>query len=208
MNDNICFDKTSFYSFVTVAIVVISVVLYQIHKKILDQAQQQIQEMESEFKREMKQQQRLQSDHEQHMKAAFLASQTREMASDIQHREDAERMFNPFVPPVKRGPLSFIGAMKTTPVNIPTRGEYGSFQQLGYLQGKDDINHAMPLMGRRIHSNQWEYYTFHHKNPNIKIPLGTHNNEIYDKSEMQIPGYTGNFDVKIYELDHPRYVPY
>jgi len=67
----------------------------------------------------------------------------------------------------------------------------------------------MPLMGRRIHSRKHEYYTFHHNNPNIKIPINIKGDqEIYDETSLQVPGYKGNFTVKIYDLDHPRYVPY
>jgi len=90
----------------------------------------------------------------------------------------------------------------------PTRGEYGSFQQVGYLYNTADVDQAMPLISRRIHSNQYEYYTFHHKNPQIKIPIKIQGNqEINDGDTVSVQGY-GNLQAQIYDLDAPRYIPY
>lgn len=203
----ICFDRKNFYLYTTVALVIIAFVLYSIHSRQLENARDHLKEVRREFKEAVrKQDQQYQDADNAHTHQPLREMQ--QMAHNVQHHEDAQRMFNPFVPPVNRGSLSFLGALKTTPVNTPTRGEYGSFQQMGYLQSEDESDHAMPLMGRRIHSNQWEYYTFHHNNPNIKIPLKTKYDEIRDDSKMNVPGYSSNFTVKIYNLDHPRYIPY
>ncbi len=99
--------------------------------------------------------------------------------------------------------------MPRVPVTVPTRGEYGSFQQTGYLYNKDLPDQAMPLMGRRIHSNQYEYYTFHHNNQQIKIPVDVAGKRLLNDGEtVSVSGYPQQFHVKIYELDSPRYIPY
>jgi uncharacterized protein YdeI (BOF family) len=131
-------------------------------------------------------------------------------ASEVQRLEDMQRMTHPLAPPMRRGPFSYTGHRgPTAPVGIPTRGEYGSFQQMGFLHNAADPDQAMPLVGRRIHSNQYEYYTFHHNNPQIKIPIKIQSNkEINDGDEVTVSGYTTDMQAKIYELDVPRYIPY
>ena len=131
------------------------------------------------------------------------------LAAQAQRHEDMQRLAHPLVPPVRRGPFSYMPGGPTVPVSIPTRGEYGSFQQSGYLFNTNTPDQAMPLMGRRIHSNQYEYYTFHHNNPQIKIPIKIQGNkEINDGDTVTVPGYNNNFSAKIYDLDAPRYIPY
>ena len=131
------------------------------------------------------------------------------MAHDVQRVEDLQRMTHPMAPPLRRGDFSYSGQLPTVPISVPTRGEYGSFQQMGFLHNTNDIDQAMPLMGRRIHSNQYEYYTFHHNNPSIKIPIKiTGNREITDGQSINLDGYTDALQVKIYDLDAPRYIPY
>lgn len=137
--------------------------------------------------------------------------------SSVQQLEDMQRMFHPLAPPLRRGHHGYMGFREhVVPgvglpfnVNIPTRGHMDSFQQSGYLYNKDIPDQAMQLMGRRIHSNQYEYYTFHHNNPHIKIPLERQNKkEIFDGDEVPVPGYDKAFTVKIYKNDSPQYIPY
>jgi hypothetical protein len=108
-------------------------------------------------------------------------------------------------PPLKRDFYNSYYSQVHVPVGIPTRGEYGNFHQLGFLFNNSE--QAMSLMGRRIQSNKFEYYTFHHKNPQIKIPID-HAKEINTGESLVIPGYTNQFTVRLYENDTPRYVPY
>lgn len=124
-------------------------------------------------------------------------------------KPDMDRYLHPLVPPVRRGVATYgLNGGPSIPINIPTRGEYGPFHQMGYLHNPTDPDQAMPLMGRRIHSNQYEYYTFHHGNPNIKIPI-KNNREIEDGSDVTVSTYPGvTFNAAIYEVDVPRYVPY
>lgn len=123
---------------------------------------------------------------------------------------DMLRFLHPLTPPVRRSQSSFPYTRGIFPINTPTRGEYGPFHTMGYLYNTDDQELAMPLIGRRIHSNKYEYYTFHHKHPEIKIPINiTGDKEINHGDTVNISSYPDtNFTVSIYETDVPRYVPY
>ena len=66
-------------------------------------------------------------------------------------------------------------------------------------------------------SNKWLYYTETDKLHPVKIPV-THKNkdctddhgcdEINDGDSVVIPSYNGDFKVKIYKMNKPRYIPY
>jgi len=218
----ICFDKTTFYLFLFCGLAVIISVLLYIHVR-------QLESVKDSFNAKLKylhqQTQQTRQDQSQSHSAFADANATGSAIGlelgpgpkpiQIQPAEiiqqDVERMVNPFIPPMQRNPYSIAGMALTAPVmtNVPTHGEYGPFQQVGYLQNAGNIDHAMPLMGRRIYSNKYEYYTFHHNNPTIKIPIKVKGDqEIYDDITINVPGYAGQFKVKIYELDAPRYIPY
>lgn len=114
---------------------------------------------------------------------------------------DLTRMLHPMVPPYRRA-----GYHLNT--GIPTRGPYGPFHAMGFLHNAADAEQAMPLMGRRIHSNQYEYYTFHHSNPNIKIPI-KEKKEIDDGATINLQSYPGvSFRVSLYDTDQPAYTPF
>lgn len=183
----VCFDSSTFY---TVMIVGIGTILYVINN-IYQQKQSLIMNDED-------QPQQLPSELERGM-----------FAAQVQRLEDMQRMTHPLSPPMRRGPFSYSGASVTVPVNTPTRGEYGGFQQMGFLHNTADQDQAMPLMGRRIHSNQYEYYTFHHNNPQIKIPIKIKGDrEITDGDNVDVHSYGTPLEAKIYDLDAPRYIPY
>ena len=209
----ICFDTTTFYTVMIAGFSIIIYVIITIYKEKLQEAKNFIQHstVESEptptviysSQPETNQIMQQMSDHDQARQIEMGA-----MAASIQRLEDMQRMHHPMAPPMRRGPFNYTGASPTVPVSIPTRGEYGSFQQMGYLYNPADNDQAMPLMGRRIHSNQYEYYTFHHNNPNIKIPIKIQGNrEIMDGENVSVDGYT-NLQAKIYQIDSPRYIPY
>ena len=125
---------------------------------------------------------------------------------------DVQRIVHPLIPPIRRGPyqLSYHQGLRQSGfVNTPTRGEYGSFHQMGFLSNKNNSEQTVPLIGRKLHSNQYEYYTFHHMNPNVKIPLKIRGNrELYTDDTVTVPSYTDKFTVTKYDIDQPRYIPY
>ena len=98
--------------------------------------------------------------------------------------------------------------------NYPTRGLPDPYQMIGYLSRNADEKFVQ-LYGRPTYpgSNLWEYYVGIEQNGYLqKIPLQNRNNkEIYDGDTLTIPGMDpskGQFTVKIYNYDTPRYNPY
>lgn len=146
--------------------------------------------------------------------------------------KDRELMTDPLLPPHRRnyyieGP-NYV--TKGVPINIQTRGYDGGYQQLGMLY-RDDIEdkekqignntetNILPLFGKPMYSNssKWMYYTSSDKFNNVKIPISYKGrdcsddygcDELYNDDQINIPAYNGNFKVKIYKFDKPRYIPY
>jgi hypothetical protein len=145
---------------------------------------------------------------------------------------DKELMENPLLPPHRRnyyieGPTY---VSKGVPINIETRGYAGDYQQIGMLYreevsdqdrqiGNNNDTNILPLFGKPMYSNssKWGYYTSSDKFNNVKIPITFKGrdcsddygcDEIYDQDIITIPAYNGNFKVKIYKFDKPRYIPY
>jgi hypothetical protein len=129
-------------------------------------------------------------------------------ANENQRDQDYQRMVNPFIPPLQRGPFSPMLAEKTLPINSPTHGEYGNFQSVGYAYKPTNPDQMFQLFGRRIYSNKYEYYVIH-PFTQIKIPVRVKNDwELSRDDKIIINGFPGDFIVEIYDLDQPRYVPY
>ena len=148
--------------------------------------------------------------------------------------KDHERIINPLMPPERRNhyidPHSHLMVSPGVPINIPTRGESGGFQQIGVLHKIESTDTTMrvgqntepvilPLMGAPTYngSNKWTYYTATDKYNQIKLPLTNNNrqcdseygcDELYDDDLVTIPAYNGSFKVKIYQFDKPRYLPF
>jgi hypothetical protein len=141
------------------------------------------------------------------------------------HQKNHERVINPLLPPERSYENTY-----GVPINIPTRGSSGGFQQVGMLYKQDISNSSatignnsetavFPLYGRPIYpgSNKWSYYTASDKFNSVKMPI-SHNGrrcdadygcqELYTGDMIQIPAYNGNFKVEIYDYDKPRYIPY
>ena len=145
--------------------------------------------------------------------------------SNYLHQKNHERIINPLLPPERSYENTY-----GIPINIPTRGSSGGFQQIGMLYkqnitdssatiGNSSETAVFPLYGRPIYpgSNKWSYYTASDKFNSVKMPI-THNGrrcdadygcqELYSGDIIQIPAYNGDFKVEIYDYDKPRYIPY
>ena len=117
-----------------------------------------------------------------------------------------KRLSDPLLPPERTYPY-----MKTqmVPINIPTRGYPEEFQQYGVLMKNDDSGKTFSLFGRREYpgSRNYEYFVTSSSSYNaVKIPLPD-KKEIYDGAEIPVPGHEGQYKVKLYKLDTPRYIP-
>jgi hypothetical protein len=136
--------------------------------------------------------------------------------------KEQERLINPLLPPERSYVLTNAGL--PVYMDMPTRGYIGGFQQIGLLYKKDakeDSNNEtniLPLFGRPTftNSNKWNYYTTSDKFHSLKIPLkfkGRDCNdengctELYDNDMVKVDPYNGEFSVKIYGYDSPKYIP-
>jgi hypothetical protein len=191
MPGQVCFDSSMFYTVMTAGIMVIVFVIYQLYSEKVRQYEKSGSE-ETQIEN---------NDPEPPIWAQRLLA-----AQQQQHNEDLHRIVNPLIPPMRRSDYGLSGSI---PINIPTRGEYGPFQQVGYLYDPENPKQTMPLMGRRIHSNQFEYYTTNHYNNHVKIPIRIKGDkELDDGGTLPLEGYKNDFVIKLYDLDAPRYIPY
>ena len=193
MPGQVCFESSMFYTVMTAGILVILFVVYQLYSEKVRQYEVSTSgsALENNDPEPPEWAQRL------------LAAQQRQASEDMQ------RLVNPLIPPLRRSDYALSGSQPMVPINIPTRGEYGPFQQVGYLYDPENPKQTMPLMGRRIHSNRFEYYTTNHYNTHVKIPLSIKGDkELDDGENLPVEGYRNNFKIKLYDLDAPRYIPY
>lgn len=116
----------------------------------------------------------------------------------------------PFRQDIYNEPSQTQSTQSTLKINQNTRGEYTNWHQVGILSPKNSTNNEtiMALYGRRLHGDNWEYYTTHHINTDVKIPLDNIKKELYDGDTLTVTGYQDDFVVEIYELDAPKYIPY
>jgi len=118
----------------------------------------------------------------------------------------------------RMSPFSIDVSQVGVPINEPTRGESGPYQQVGYLQAEGEK--ILPLFGRQVYpgSNKWTYYTSTDQYHQVKVPIKINNkdctgeygcDEIYGDSKVDVPAYPNrDFKATIYSLDAPRYIPF
>ena len=129
---------------------------------------------------------------------------------------------NPFSPPLKQNRYFDTASSDIrggVPINVPTRGFRDEYKQVGILtrdMGKETI---LPVMGRRLYTNnsKWQYYTMTDKSNSIRLPM-SHNgrsctseygcDELKKGDVVYVEGYKDAFKVTIYENSAPRYIPY
>lgn len=139
--------------------------------------------------------------------------------------KSTERVINPTLPPERSYEQTY-----NVPINIPTRGVSGGFQQVGILYkesvdseesqiGNNNDSVVLPLYGRPTYpgSNKWTYYTSSDKYHTVKMPISNNGkecnndigcNEIYDGELITLPAYNSVFKVQLYNYDKPRYLPH
>ena len=144
---------------------------------------------------------------------------------DYLNMKDHERVVNPLLPPERSYENTY-----GIPINIPSRGFSGGFQQVGTLyknavtdEARQPGNNAesviMPLYGRPLYpgANKWNYYVTSDKYNMVKMPFRYQGkmtddqygvNELMDGDAIQLPEYNGDFVAKIYQYDKPRYIPF
>ena len=102
-------------------------------------------------------------------------------------------------------------------VNVPTRGEPPSYQQVGLLQDTEDSQNVKPLYGRQTYpgSNQWNYFTSMDSHLATKIPIERESQDCTDERGCQalnknetLNVLDKDYKVNIYGTIAPRYIPY
>lgn len=108
-------------------------------------------------------------------------------------------------------------------INIPTRGAPPQYEQIGTLHEIDSPQEkrpmVLPLFGRRLYSSshKWKYYTMTDQNNMVKLPIQNVRRancmqdvgceELYDDDNIFLDAYSGEFRVKLYIPQYPRYIP-
>ena len=115
-------------------------------------------------------------------------------------------------------------------INIETREKADDFKQLGICTkvtnvnkdfnnpGNNDDSIILPLWGKRLYrrSNNWHYHVISDRN-NYKIPINIDNKqcadtngcrELMDDDVIEVPEYNGQFKIKLYKIEAPRYIPF
>lgn len=139
--------------------------------------------------------------------------------------KDHERIINPLLPPERSYENTY-----GIPINIPSRGFSGGFQQVGTLYknqiaddgkviGNSSETVIIPIFGRPLYpgANKWNYYVTSDKYAMVKMPFTFKGkktddqygvDELFDGDVITLPEYNGEFVVKIYQYDKPRYIPF
>jgi len=129
---------------------------------------------------------------------------------------DKRVVYDPLTAPERRYEYNYQRMYKPLQLgyfNYPTRGLPDPYQMVGYLSRNTDEKFVQ-LYGRPTYpgSNLWEYYVGIEQNGYLqKIPISNRNREINDGDTITVPGMDpskGQFTVKIYNYDTPRYNPY
>ena len=101
-------------------------------------------------------------------------------------------------------------------INVPTRGEPPSYQQVGILTDTVDGENVKPLYGRQTYrgSNQWNYFTSLDSHLATKIPISIDDNDCTDERGCKelnkndtIHVNTKDYNIDLYKFNTPRYIP-
>lgn len=197
--NSICFDKNTFLLLIVGGIVFVSHYIGKTNDKI-DSLKHEIRDNKNKY------------DEKIHNYTLTL-SDNKETATNVFR----DRLDNALQPPARSSPYT----MPTVPINIPTRGEASGYQQVGLLiqsDGEGNNQVKLPLFGQQIYprSREWNYYTNSDGYQSVKLGINSQGRnsmdrhgipELYDGNSVSIDGYDSQFNVKLYKLDNPRYIP-
>ena len=220
-----CFDKNTFILVILVAII-ITVYYINLNNSKLEIQKNNLQEEKESYKMLQNRLDKATSDIQQiknnNRETSIIDAIERNNIKDDMYvvNKDYQRVVNPLMGPERSFPYRI--NRHGVPINIPTRGYSGNYQQVGALiqDGTDDSSKKiLPLYGKPTYpgSRSWLYYTGTDGFSSVKLPIenkgrscqGDHGcQEIMDGEDISINGYDSTFKVNLYNLDKPRYIPY
>ena len=89
------------------------------------------------------------------------------------------------------------------------------FAPLGFLTPDAGENKILPLYGRRLQRDRWQYYTISNQHNDIKLPIkvgrrsgldSTGVNELGSGDRVLVHGYNEMFTVSLYDTEVRRYL--
>jgi len=124
---------------------------------------------------------------------------------------------DPYAPPLKVN--AYLRPSGGVPVNVPTQGPIGDYQQVGILTRQSGRETILPLFGRAVYANRdkWQYYTMNDKNNAIKLPISVKGksctgeygcDSLYNGDNVYVEGYNDIFNATIYENNNIQYIPF
>lgn len=125
---------------------------------------------------------------------------------------DHNKIYDPLTSPTRRIPRHQIPPYPVV-FNVPTQGYPDNYTQIGLLvskcQSKCD-DKILRLFGRQEYprSNKYEYYTMIPSgNDQIKIPIKTRKNELYDDDMVYVKELGRHYKVQLHDYDEYKYFP-
>ena len=122
----------------------------------------------------------------------------------IEHIKFPGEITDPYTPPVRRSDYG---------ITLPTISTQPcmSYQKVGIVYDPDNPEHRLPLYGRKkyYNGNKYEYYIQDSSRHANKLVVKSQNdNELFTNDTVQVPGYSNELTVSIYDMDEPKYCPY
>lgn len=116
-------------------------------------------------------------------------------------------------PPLMQSPQAAL-----VPINIETRPSSGTtYRQIGILSRTTGTEEILPIMGRKLSRDKWQYYTVSNSNMFLKLPIRSKGrdctseygcDEIYSGDTVYVEGYGNEYKATIYENSRLHYLPY
>lgn len=194
--EKVCFNTSSFYTFLLLNSLVIIYIVYYYYKTSLKERLANVDLMS-------------------HLSSGALQTRLKELQDSLFNEKlNTQRCLTTLNAMSQQTPV-FDSRLSPPERDYPgpgldQRGRRNSeYQQVGYVYS-DTIKY--PLFGRPKYydrSDKMEYYIIDDSRNRIKIPFETiNNNELTSSDTVSVPSVDGSLNVKIYDLHHIRYNPY
>lgn len=224
---HICINHFNAFGIISVVLIILYITNKESYSRLYSKINYLQTKADNTKQQQLEQQQQLIEQQQQQLLQQQQNLEQQEQQQQIQVQEDANKrlLSNSLYPPLSKNPY-----VKGIPINIETRESGGDFQQIGILSKKSINNDAdkpgnntdsvvLPLYGKPLYrgARNWLYYTETDNAKSVKIPLVINNkdctddrgcDELNDGDSVTVNSLNGDFDVKLYKFNKPRYIPY